>query len=51
MKATSEELERMRDVFKQLDVNKDGRLSFEEVKNGIDKITGSASRYSKSEYF
>lgn len=33
-----------------MDVNKDGRLSFEEVKQGIEKIAGASYRYSKTGY-
>jgi calcium-dependent protein kinase len=34
-----------------MDANKDGRLSFEEVKNGLDSLSGGVSfRYSKTGY-
>jgi calcium-dependent protein kinase len=50
MKASSAEIEHLRHVFLSMDVNRDGRLSFDEIKAGIDKINGASFRYSKSEY-
>ena len=38
-KATEDELTRMRNIFTQLDTDKDGVLSREEVSSGMDRIT------------
>lgn len=51
-KATAYELEQLKQSFLLMDVNKDGRLSFEEVKQGVDKLEGSNAsfRFSKTGY-
>lgn len=51
-KASAYDLEQLKLSFLQMDVNKDGRLSFEEVKSGVDKLAGSniSFRYSKTGY-
>ncbi len=47
LKSTTAELEKLRQVFLQLDENCDGKLSFEEIRKGIDNL--SDARFSKTE--
>lgn len=41
LKTTSEELEALKKMFLALDTSKDGQLSLDEIKEGLDKILGS----------
>ena len=50
MKTTQQELNQIREVFLSMDNNKDGRLSMEEIQDGIDKTSGTSFRFSKSGY-
>ena len=49
LKATSEELEELKNLFIQLDKSKDGTLSMEEIRDGMDlvlgKMPGSKAKY------
>lgn len=49
LKATSEELEELKNMFFKLDTSKDGKLSIEEIKDGMDNIAG-IFKGSKTEY-
>lgn len=40
MKASSEELEELKNLFIKLDTSKDGSLSIEEIKEGMDQVIG-----------
>lgn len=50
MKSTSAQLEKLRQVFLTLDVNNDGKLSFEEIRSGIDSFSEVSPRFSKPDY-
>jgi Ca2+-binding EF-hand superfamily protein len=49
MKSSASQLEKLREVFLHLDVNKDGKLSFSEMKNGLDMLY-KGSNYSLYDY-
>ena len=38
LKATSEELEELKGMFFKLDTSKDGKLSLDEIKEGMDNL-------------
>lgn len=40
LKASSEELDKLKNLFISLDTSKDGTLSIEELRDGMDKMTG-----------
>lgn len=41
LKSTSEELEELKKIFLELDTSKDGQLSIDEIKVGMEKALGS----------
>jgi Ca2+-binding EF-hand superfamily protein len=40
----------LKEIFLELDTSEDGKLSFEEIKQGIEKMASSSQSLSKSEY-
>ena len=50
MKASKSEIQRLKEIFLEIDTSGDGKLSFEEIKQGIEKMTTNSKRLSKSEY-
>jgi calcium-dependent protein kinase len=49
LKATAEELEELKAMFFKLDTSKDGKLTIEEIKDGMENIQG-IFKGNKSEY-
>ena len=50
LKASSDELDHLSQLFLTLDLNNDGRLTFDEIRSGIDTLSRSSPRFSKAEY-
>lgn len=47
LKATSEDLEELKQMFLKLDTSKDGQLSLEEISNGLEQVFGSLKSNAK----